>query len=823
MSYCPQCGAEIPAEAVFCIQCGAASDASQVNAPTAHMRASEISRVGTPPPRSGASAATATSQADALLETVRAATLGEYEVMTELGRGGMAAVFLAHEIALDRKVALKVVLPALEQISPGIAERFLREARTSAGLSHPHVIPVYAVKQTPDLVYFVMKYVPGRTLESVIQDLGSIPVPIIRTILHQVGSALDYAHRNGVIHRDIKPANIILDNEGWAVVTDFGIAKVAEAEALTMTGATVGTPQYMSPEQCGGLDVTGASDQYSLGIMAYEMITGKPPFGDKSPITVMYEHCHTPVPPIADKIADCPAELVAAVMRMLEKEPADRWPTIEDAVAAFGAATDSEQQMVRTQILELAKRDSTNALLEKFHTPSSPAPWSRSAPRRASSKSTQADRKRSRLLLVGIPVTLILLAGAVGLGLALGGSDTPADEQPVPPAPGPSPAAVAPLTALDLAPAPPSVEVGQVVQLAAGGRDSMGQTVATPDLAWSVDDPAVASISPSGQLAALARGVVRVTARSDGQSATVTLRVVAASPRAPRPATPQSIATIAVQPPTATMRVGESVTLRAVLRDATGTALTDRTISWTSDAPGIAPVTAAGVVTGVAAGSARISVSSEGQRVTIGIEVTAVPITDVAVTPDRQTLDVGAVTGLTVVLQDANGRAVTGRPIAWTSSNRNVATVSSAGRVTAVAPGTTNIRATADGVTGTATITVTAPPPVVAAPPNARVASERILRAYGQALESRDVSRVRQAYPGLTANQARAWERFFGTVNELEVTHEVLDVRTRDDSTATVRVRATHMYRAARTEDRTFEFTATLRLVGGRWQLAAIE
>ena len=808
------------------MQCGTASDASQANAPTAHMRVSEISQVGTPPP---ASSAPAVTQADTLIETVRAATLGEYEVMTELGRGGMAAVFLAHEIALDRKVAIKVVLPALEQISPGIAERFLREARTSAALSHPHVIPVYAVKQTSDLVYFVMKYVRGRTLESVIQDIGPIPVPIIRTILHQVGSALDYAHRNGVIHRDIKPANIILDKEGWAVVTDFGIAKVAEAEALTMTGATVGTPQYMSPEQCAGLDVTGASDQYSLGILAYEMITGKPPFGDKSPLTVMYEHCHTPIPPIDDAIADCPPELVDSVMRMLEKEPADRWPTIEDAVTAFGAASDSELQLVRSQILQLAKRDSTNALLEKFHTPASPAPWSRSTPRRASRAAPTGGSRTRRLVLFGLPAAVIVIGGAVGLGLMMGRSDTPAEETARTPA-APAPATPV-LAALDLAATPASIEAGRTLQLSASGRDAAGDPVPVPNVTWEVDDPTVASVTPTGLLTGIADGTVHVTARSNGQSATATLGIVAgggggapAAAAAPVAASPRRVASIAVQPARATVEVGQTVALSATLRADNGATLTDRNVQWTTDAPNVASVTPAGVVTGVSAGTARISITSEGQRVTIGVRVTPtpIPVAAVTVTPSQQTLAVGAVVRLAAIPRDAAGEPLAAGPVTWSSGDAAVATVSPDGRVTAVGAGRARVTATSGGVSGSAAIDVTEPArPVAAAPPDARVASERILRAYGEALESRDMSRVRQAYPGLTDNQARAWERFFGTVSELEVTHEVIDVRA-GDSTAIIRVRATHMYRAARAEDRTFEFTATLRLVGNRWQLAAI-
>ena len=185
---------------------------------------------------------------DALLEALRQATLGEYEVLAELGRGGMATVYLAHDIALDRKIAIKVMSPVLLS-GEGMAERFKREARTAGQLSHPHIIPIYAVRESGALLYFVMKFVEGRPLDSIIREIGPLPIPMVQTILQQVGSALGYAHRRGVIHRDIKPANIMIDADGWAVVTDFGIAKVSEPQGLTMTGATIGTPSYMSPEQ----------------------------------------------------------------------------------------------------------------------------------------------------------------------------------------------------------------------------------------------------------------------------------------------------------------------------------------------------------------------------------------------------------------------------------------------------------------------------------------------------------------------------------------------------------------------------------------------
>src|SRR6267143_222237 len=241
---CARCGTSLGPDAYFCPRCGTSIPAAPRDATTAVA-------AGTPGPRP-----------DVLLETLRHATLGEYEILAELGHGGMATVYLAHDRPLDRKVAIKVLAPALFLMGEGMVERFKREARTAAALSHPHIIPIFAVKDSDQLMYFVMKYVSGRPLDSVIQEVGRLSIPMVQTILAHVGDALGYAHRHGVIHRDIKSANIMLDEEGWAVVTDFGIAKVVQAQGLTMTGVTVGTPTYMSPDQCATEELTGASDQY---------------------------------------------------------------------------------------------------------------------------------------------------------------------------------------------------------------------------------------------------------------------------------------------------------------------------------------------------------------------------------------------------------------------------------------------------------------------------------------------------------------------------------------------------------------------------------
>src|SRR3989442_413172 len=236
-----------------------------------------------------------------------------------------------------------------------MVERFKREARTAAALSHPHIIPIYAVKESDEVLYFVMKYVQGRPLDAVIRDVGQLGIPMVQLILAQVCDALSYAHRHGVIHRDIKSANIMLDEEGWAVVTDFGIAKVLEAQALTMTGVTVGTPTYMSPEQCAMEEVTGASDQYSLGVVAYEMLTGKPPFEGDSIMSVMYAHFNRRPRPVSALRPECPPNLDAAVMRMLEKDPRARWPGMEDVVAVCGRPSLRQDDPIRSQMVTLAR------------------------------------------------------------------------------------------------------------------------------------------------------------------------------------------------------------------------------------------------------------------------------------------------------------------------------------------------------------------------------------------------------------------------------------------------------------------------------------
>lgn len=251
--------------------------------------------------------------------------LGKYEIVELVGQGGMATVYKGYQSDIDRYVAVKV-LPPHPGLDQQFTERFRLEARTIARLQHPHILPLYDYGVQDDILYLVTAYVQGGSLNDLI-DRGKLPLPEIARILKQVAAALDYAHRQGVIHRDIKPDNILLDREGNVLLADFGIVKLAEGESrLTVTGGLVGTPAYMAPEQGRGEAVTGSADLYSLGVVVYEMITGKKPYTAPTPMQLVLKHMTEPVPSLRGEIASVPPALEAVMQRALSKEPADRYP-----------------------------------------------------------------------------------------------------------------------------------------------------------------------------------------------------------------------------------------------------------------------------------------------------------------------------------------------------------------------------------------------------------------------------------------------------------------------------------------------------------------
>jgi serine/threonine-protein kinase len=412
-------------------------------------------------------------------ERLRQATLGEYDILGQLGFGGMASVYLAHDLALDRRVAIKVMSPVM-MFGAGLVDRFRLEARTAAALSHPNIIPIYAVREADGLLYFVMKAVEGTSLDAVIAEAGPLPIPMVEAFLAQAGGALGYAHRHGVVHRDVKPANILLDEEGWVVVTDFGIAKVADTSALTMTGVAVGTPTYMSPEQCAGDPITGASDQYSLGIVVYEMLTGRPPFVDRSVPALMIGHTTRPPPSIEAVRPDCPVALRTAVERMLAKDPADRFPTVEDAVAGADARPLAPDDLTRGTLVTLARTSRTRELMARVRTPRSPVPsLQRPVPTRGD---TRPARQRG-WFLIGGGITAGAAATAV-LALGLWRDKAPAaglrpDSIPagaVAPAESPLAPAPAPAGSNEPIPAPPPAPLAAAAERAPGrdGRPGAG-------------------------------------------------------------------------------------------------------------------------------------------------------------------------------------------------------------------------------------------------------------------------------------------------------------------------------------------------------------
>jgi eukaryotic-like serine/threonine-protein kinase len=251
-----------------------------------------------------------------------------YELDREIGRGGMGIVYKARDRRLKRSIAVKLLPPELAFRSE-IRTRFLREAETAAQLSHPNIVPIYAVDERDGLVYFVMAYVEGENLGARLHREGRLSFDETRRVLLEVARALAYAHERGVVHRDIKPDNILIDRDGRVMVTDFGIARAVSEGAdsrLTATGMAIGTPAYMSPEQSmGEREIDGRSDLYSLGVVGYQMLTGEPPFQAGSTPALLVKHLSERPAPVAELCPDVPSDLDRAVMIMLEKEPDDRF------------------------------------------------------------------------------------------------------------------------------------------------------------------------------------------------------------------------------------------------------------------------------------------------------------------------------------------------------------------------------------------------------------------------------------------------------------------------------------------------------------------
>jgi hypothetical protein len=271
------------------------------------------------------------------MEDLTGRQLGPYQVVAPLGEGGMAAVFKAYQPGVERYVALKV-LPRHFAEEPEFAARFLREAKILAQLQHPHILPVFDYGQDEGYSYIVMPFVPSGTLT---QSLAGRPLPLsrIRQVITQLGDALHYAHRRSLVHRDIKPSNVLVDESGNCLLTDFGLARMVEDSVnLTATGTILGTPAYMSPEQGSGRSIDARSDIYALGIILYEMATGRVPYKAETPVAVVYMHVTGPLPLPRRVNPDLPESVERVILKALAKNPEDRYQTAHELTEALQRA-----------------------------------------------------------------------------------------------------------------------------------------------------------------------------------------------------------------------------------------------------------------------------------------------------------------------------------------------------------------------------------------------------------------------------------------------------------------------------------------------------
>src|SRR5437667_1387525 len=310
--YCSRCGTQNDDASKFCRSCGL--DLSHTT-PVAAVRDQQIDVTE--------------------LDLVREQLKDEYEILEELGRGGMAIVFKAREKQLERDVAIKV-LPFSLAFDKEFVERFQREARTSAKLEHPSIIPIYRVGKSGRVIYFVMKFLRGNPLSSVLAARSTLPPAEIRQILVQVARALAYAHKSGIVHRDIKPDNITFDEHRLAVDTDFGLAQAASGGKLTGTGMAIRPPHYMSPEQARAQSLDGRSDIYSLGVVAFQCLTARVPFDGEDSFSIGYKHImeEIPTPPLETYDQRTTFEIVK---KMMAKSPDERFQSADELVQSLEA------------------------------------------------------------------------------------------------------------------------------------------------------------------------------------------------------------------------------------------------------------------------------------------------------------------------------------------------------------------------------------------------------------------------------------------------------------------------------------------------------
>ena len=575
---------------------------------------------------------------DRILETLRAATIGEFDIAGELGRGGMAVVYLAHELQLNRKVAIKVLLPEL-LYTDGMDRRFKQEARVAAKLDHPNILVIYGVRESRELLFIVTKLVDGRPLSGVLRRGGQLPLVVAQYVIRQVADALNYAHSEGVIHRDVKPANIMVDRKGSLVVMDFGIAKAVDDSNLTRTGLVIGTPAYMSPEQCLSKRVTSAADQYSLGTVAYELLTGVTPFRG-SALEMQWAHAKEIPEPVRTLRPDCPPALEAIVMRMLAKAPEDRWSSLQDVVDAL--TLDPLSETAARQYLASLVAGKPGAPTPSLPvTPVSPIP---KAPPPTELVSPPPVPPPPAPTLAITPREIELEEGeSVDLSLAVDPPETSRATPPVWTTTNPSIAHVSDsgtVTAI-------SAGVAGVVATLGGVTARCSVHVAAPRARSIEVDPPEATLTTDGTLSFAVRATSRtgrpvssrakftstdrrvarvdadglLTAREPGRTEVVAT-VDGIEARAHVAVVPVRVAALRVEPTEIRLAPRKKLRVSAEPLDATGNVLAGRAVAWSSKNPAIA-IVKSGVVHSVEPGSTVLDATCEGVTISVRVQVDA--------------------------------------------------------------------------------------------------------------------------------------------------------------------------------------------------------
>jgi len=656
----------------------------------------------------------------------------EYVLLGELGRGGSAIVYLARDRSLLRDVAIKVVRPRFVGSADEAITRLEREARTVARLQHPGIVTVHAVRRLSDGgLALVMQLVPGRTLKQAIQDDGPFPAERAERVLRDIAEALAFAHAHGVVHRDVKPENVFLDaTSGRALLSDFGIAHSDDFDSrLTMDGAAIGTPAYMAPEQIDGAPANARSDLYSLGLVGWEMLTGERPWDGDALYNVIYKQKHEQLTAIdALRPGQVPPRLQYIVERMLQKKPAARWAGADGLLVALNAwvipsdwaqweashkrRREREANEPRAKARGAGPVDAATIrfirgdlaidaaprqlqLAPGARAPLTPAAELEAAgvdaPSWASEEAADDEavatppKRRWRVAIAAVLLVLVGSGATVAWRLKVG------------------PFASAPRAALT----PSPVVIAPVAPVIAVLPDT-----ATPDSLVPLDS-AVAE-RPRAETGA---GGARKAAGDSVASRTAASRTVASRTPEARPAAAPPVRDTAapvrgapvalrVRPGNAVLLPGEAQRLSPSLLYANGESDTPTQLTWSSGNADVVTVDARGRITAVAPGTTVVFARRGALSAMVSVTVRFALAAQLEISPTDPIVEQGGRVRLRAALRDASGTPMPSRPLTWSSSNDEVAIVSSNGVVVGVAPGVATITASADGVSATISVIV---------------------------------------------------------------------------------------------------------------------